>query len=191
MRKLLTLCALFTCATFIRAYDIVAVVSIEGDTKWYFDIELENNKTSFTAFQLDITLDSEDAELQRSNLTGEELMADHSLVLAKPDGHYRVVGYSTANTVFTGKNGRLFSFELDGDIKGITINNIIFAKPDGTEVEAEVFTRTLDRTGDPDAIRDATAVQQENKVIYNMEGKQVFQIDRRGIYIQNGKKLAK
>ena len=181
-------CALFASTFFARAYDIKATVSIEGETVWYFDIELANNNTEFTAFQLDITLDG-DATLDSSHLTCNTLMGDHKLLLATPNGHYRVVGFSTSNSTFTKKEGELFSFIIDGDIKGITINKIIFAKPDGTEVEADVYTLPLNR--DEDAIKEATASQEVNKVIYNMEGKQVYNIDRRGIYIQNGKKIAK
>lgn len=189
MKKLLTACTLFACALCAQAYDIVATVSIEGDTKWYFDIELANNDIDFTAFQLDITLDG-DVELKESDLENCELIPSHTLKLAKPKGLYRVVGYSKSNASLQKTDGRLFSFSLDGDIRGITINKIIFAKPDGTEVEATDYTRTLDRTGDPDAVENVPAVQKENRVIYNMEGKQVFRIDRRGIYIENGKKKA-
>jgi len=189
MKRIVAAFALFACAFFVQAYDIVATVSIEGNTKWYFDIELANNDIDFTAFQMDITLDSEDAVLTQANMLRRWLMANHIIKLSKLKGRYRVVGYSQSNEVFNRKNGMLFSFEIDGDIKGITINKIIFAKPDGTEVEADVYTRTLDPDND-DAIRDVSASQQENKVIYNMEGKQVYRIDRRGIYIQNGKKIA-
>ena len=81
----------------------------------------------------------------------------------------------------------MFSFNLDGDFTGITINKIIFSKPDGTEVEADVYNRPLNRS-DEDAIKDVRL--EPNKVIYEMGGRQVYKIDRRGIYIQNGKKVA-
>ena len=189
MKRIVAAFALFACTFFVQAYDIVATVSIEGNTKWYFDIELANNDIDFTAFQLDITLDSEDAEMKQTNMLRRWLMVNHNIRLTRLDGHYRVLGYSLSNEVFKTQEGMLFSFELDGDIKGITINKIIFAKPDGTEVEADVYNRPLDRDND-DAISNVTASQKENKVIYNMEGKQVYRIDRRGIYIQNGKKIA-
>lgn len=189
MRKIFTACALLASTLCANAYDIAATVSIEGDTKWYFDIELANNDIDFTAFQLDVTLDGE-AQLLESDVMKCELMPNHSLMVANPNGHYRVIGFSTANAKLEKKEGQLFSFSVDGDIKGITINKIIFAKPDGTEVEATDYTRTLDRTGDPDAVENVPSVQKENRVIYNMEGKQVFRIDRRGIYIENGKKKA-
>jgi len=183
-------CALFASVFFARAYDIVATVSIEGDTKWYFDIELANNDIDFTAFQMDVTLDS-DLKLSRNDLELGDLAQSHDLLLANQDGHYRVVVYNSENACLKKTVGRLFSFALDGNIKGITINKIIFAKPDGTEVEADVFTRPLDRINDADAIQKVQKDQEANHVIYNMEGKQVYRIDRRGIYIQNGKKLAK
>jgi len=189
MRKIFTACALLASTLCANAYDISATVSIEGDTKWYFDIELANNDIDFTAFQLDVTLDGE-AQLLESDVMKCELMPNHSLMVANPNGHYRVIGFSTANAKLEKKEGQLFSFSVDGDIKGITINKIIFAKPDGTEVEAVDYTRPLNRNDD-DAVKNISASQKENKVIYNMEGKQVFKIDRHGIYIQNGKKIAK
>lgn len=191
MRKIMVSCALFASVFFAKAYDIVATVSIEGDSKWYFDIELANNDIDFTAFQLDITLDAENVELKDEDMKTDQLLKDHTLMLAQPSGHYRVLAYNMSNKVFKEKEGRLFSFSLDGDIKGITINKIIFAKPDGTEMEADVFTRPLDRINDADAIQKVQKDQEANHVIYNMEGKKVYRIDRRGIYIQNGKKIAK
>lgn len=189
MRKIFTACALFACAYCAHAYDITTTVSIEGETKWYFDIELANNNVDFTAFQLDIMLEG-DAELMETNLKKCELIPGHHLMLAQTDGHYRVLGFSPSNASLKGKEGQLFTFSIDGDIKGITINKIIFAKPDGTEVEAVDYTRPLDRNDD-DAVMGISASQKENTVIYDMEGKQVFKIDRRGIYIRNGKKIAK
>ena len=56
MKRIIAAFALFACAFFVEAYDIVATVSIEGNTKWYFDIELANNDIDFTVFQMDITL---------------------------------------------------------------------------------------------------------------------------------------
>lgn len=190
MKKIFAVFAVMACAFSAKAYDVVAAVSIEGDTKWYFDIELENNDIDFTAFQLDITLDSKDVVLKSSDMERDALLADHSLQLSPLDGRYRIVCYSTSNSLLRSKTGRLFCLTLDGDIQGITINKIIFAKPDGTEVEADVFTRTFDRYGDPDALRSVSEAQDVNKVIYNTDGKQRYRIDRRGIYIQNGKKIA-
>ena len=191
MRKILVSCALFACALCAKAYDIAATVSIEGDTKWYFDIELANNNIDFTAFQMDITLDS-NYELKSEDMQLGNLTQSHQLLLAKPGGHYRVVVYNLQNQCFSSPEGRLFSFELDGDIKGITINKIIFAQPDGTEVEAGVYNRALDRINDADAIGTVPEGddQQIKKVVYDTTGKQVYRIDRRGIYIQNGKKVA-
>lgn len=188
MKKILTACALFACACCAQAYDIEASVSIAGKDTWFFDIELANNNIDFTAFQVDITLDG-DAKLKKKDLTGGELLNGHNIMLATPDGHYRVVGYSLSKAILKKQNGLLFSFIVDGDISGITINKIIFVKPDLTEVEADVFTKPLDR--DADAIQEVPAEQEPSKVIYDMSGRKVYKIDRRGIYIQNGKKLTK
>ena len=186
MKKILTACALFAYASFANAYDIEVTVYVDGETKWYFDIELTNNNQDFSAFQFDITLDGIGA-LEKENLSASKLLSDHNLMLATPNGHYRVVAYSTSNAKLKNREGKLFSFNLDGDFTGITINKIIFSKPDGTEVEADVYNRPLNRS-DEDAIKDVRL--EPNKVIYDMGGRQVYKIDRRGIYIQNGNKVA-
>ena len=188
MKKIMTACALFGCALCAQAYDIVASVSITGTKTWFFDIELADNNIDFTAFQIDITLDG-NAKLQQKDLMSGELLSNHDLVLAAPEGHYRVVGYSTTRAIFKKREGRLFTFAVDGNITGITINKIIFSKSDGTEVEADVFTQPLNR--DDDAIETVSAEPEINTVTYDMSGKQVYKIDRRGIYIRNGKKIAK
>ena len=190
MKKILAACTLLASSLCAQAYGVVAAVSIEDETKWYFDIELADNDLDFTAFQLDITLEG-DVELSSSDLIKSALIPEHTLRIAKLGKNYRVLGYSLTNNVLSSQNGQLFSFTLDGDIKGITINKIIFAKPDGTEVEAAIYEKALDRNSDEDAVREVPASQEVNKVIYNMEGRQVYNIDRRGIYIQNGKKIAK
>lgn len=186
MKKILTACAFLVCASFAQAYDIEATVYVDGETKWYFDIELANNTVDFVAFQLDITLDG-DGTLKKEDMFASKLLDKHRLMLASVDGHYRVVAYSTSNAKLKNREGKLFSFNLDGDFTGITINKIIFSKPDGTEVEADVYNRPLNRS-DEDAIKDVRL--EPNKVIYDMGGRQVYKIDRRGIYIQNGKKVA-
>ena len=187
MKKLLTTCSLLACAFLAHAYEIVATVSIEGDTKWYFDIELADNDIDFTAFQMDITLDG-DVELTSDDLTRSKLAEKHTLMVGKPNGHYRILAYNIDNKALKGTKGELFSFTLDGNIRGITINKIIFSKANGTEVEAKDYIRPLDRDND-DALTDIAADKDQSPVIYNLEGKQVFKIDRRGIYIQNGKKV--
>lgn len=169
MKKLLTCCTLLLSAFGARAYDLVAIVSMEEETKWHFDIELADNNIDFTAFQLDITLDG-DAKLERKDLTSGEIMHRHSLMLAAPQEHYRVMGYSLSGIVFKEQEGPLFSFTIDGDIRGIVIKGISFIKPDGTKVEAAAGD-------DPDA-------QDAPEVVYDMKARQVYRIDRRGICIR-------
>ena len=187
MKRLLTTCTLLACVFLTHAYEIEATISIEGDTKWYFDIELVDNDIDFTAFQMDITLDS-DVEITTDNLTRSKLAEKHIMLIGKPDGHYRILGYNLQNKALKGTQGELFSLTLDGDIKGITINKIIFSKADGTEVEAKDYIRPLDRDND-DAIAGVAADEDTKPVTYTLDGKQVYRIDRRGIYIQNGKKI--
>ena len=172
MKKLMTCCALLACASCAHAYDLVATVSIEEDTKWHFDIGLANNDIDFTAFQLDITLDGDD-KIKSEDMESGQLMHRHTLMLATPHGHPRVVGYSLSGELLKGKEGPLFSFSIDSSIKGIIINRIFFIKPDGTKVEA--------------AVKDVPDGKDAVEVTYDMKGKQVYTIDRRGIRIRNAK----
>lgn len=189
MKKILASLALFACTSFVHAYDIEATVHVDDESKWYFDIELTNNNIEFAAFQLDIKLDG-DGTLSQENLTAGKLLTDHNLMLAHPNDFYRVLVYSLKGSKLKSKNGKLFSFTVDGDFTGITINNIIFVKPDASESEAETYTRPLNRS-DEDAVKGVSANDEPQKVIYDMAGRKVYKFDRRGIYIQNGKKLAK
>lgn len=170
MKKLLTCLALLAWAFRAQAYELVATVSMDEDEKWHFDIELADNDIDFTAFQLDITLEG-DAKLERKDLRSGQIMHRHSLMLAAPQGRYRLMGYSLSGIVFKEKEGPLFSFTLDGDIRGIFISGIFFIKPDGTKVEAAAGD-------DPDA-------QDAPEVVYDMKSRQVYRIDRRGICIRS------
>ena len=76
----MTVCLYFATALLAQAYDIAATVFIEGETKWYFDIELANNDIDFTAFQMDITLFG-NATLDEENLT----TLSSILAKARPD----------------------------------------------------------------------------------------------------------
>jgi len=186
MKKTMTACALFACALCAKAYDIETTVYMENDTKWCFDIALANNDIAFTAFQLDITLEG-DVVLKQENLAPGLLMIDHRMMLANPHGHYRVLAYSVSNTNLKATEGQLFSFSVEGDLTGITINKIVFSKSDGTSVDADVYTSPLN-SADEDAAKNIAADKDVQKAIYNMEGKQVYKIDRRGICIQKEKK---
>lgn len=177
MRKILLAGVLFAGAVSAKAYELVAKVSLEDDTRLRFDIELANNDMAFTAFQLDITLDGE-ATLRRENMNSGELMHNHSLVLNSPKGHYCVLGYSMGKSCLKGAEGPLFSFTLDGDTSGLVIDDIVFVKTDGTREEPAEPVKTADGKEET-AARPAT-----NKVFFNMEGQQTFRIDSRGICIR-------
>lgn len=169
MKKIITCCALLACACCAHAYELVATVSTEEETRWHLDIELADNDIDFAAFQLDITLDG-DAKLERKNLKSGPLMHQHTLMLATPQEHYRIVGYNLSGTTFMGKEGLLFSFSIDGDVKGIVIDRFFFIKSDGTKFEAA--------PGEDAEGQDAV------EVTYDMKDKQSYRIDRRGISIR-------
>ena len=172
MKKIITCCTLLACALCAHAYELVATVGLEEETKWHFDIELANNDIDFTAFQLDITING-DAKLEREDMTSGLLMHNHTLMVAKPEDYYRVAGYSLSCATFKEKEGSLFSFSINGDINGIIINRVFFVKPDGTKVEA--------------AVNEVSDQQNLNEVTFDMKDKQTYRIDSRGIYIGNGK----
>lgn len=190
MKNILLTCVLLVCAICAHAYEVVATVSIEGDNKWYFDIQLANNNLEFTAFQVDVILDG-DAELTSDDITKSDLTKDHhTMAVGKSGERRRIVGYSMENKPLNGMEGNLFSFIINGNVNGITIDKIIFSKADGTEVEAKPYVRPLDRDND-DALGSVSADKEAAPATYDLEGKQVYRIDRRGIYIRNGKKIAK
>lgn len=189
MKRIITCCALLTCAVCAHAYELVANVSKEDNTKWRFDIELANNDIDFTAFQMDITLEG-DARLKNSDLVCGELTLNHRLMLSNPKGHYRVMALNTGLNPFKEKEGCLFSFTIDGDLEDISFDNIIFVMPDGTKVDAEFTTDAL-QNSNPDADKETSEEQGINKAVFDKGTKQAYRIDRRGICIQNGKKLMK
>ena len=141
---MMTCCALLACVFSAHAYELVANVSMDEESKWHFDIELADNDIDFTAFQLDIAIDG-DAKLERKDMTCGPLMHRHSLMVAMPQEHYRVAGYNLSGTTFKEKEGLLFSFVIDGAVRSININKIFFIKPDGTKVEAAGEADTSDR----------------------------------------------
>ena len=162
-------CALLASVSCVHAYDLVATVSLEKETKWHFDIELADNDIDFTAFQLDISLDG-DATLERKDMKSGPLMQRHTLMLATPQELYRVAGYNLSCAAFKAQEGHLFSFTIDGDIKGIVIKDFFFVKPDGTKVEA--------------AGEEEVEGQEAVEVTYELKDKQTYRIDRRGINLQ-------
>ena len=175
MKKMLMCCALLASASFAHAYDLVATASLVEESKWHFDIQLANNDIDFTAFQLDIALDG-DAKLERKDMKTGPLMRLHSLMLVTPQDLYRVAGYNLSCVPFKEKEGTLFSFTLDGDIKGIVIKDFFFVMPDGTKVEADI-AEGVD-------VAEETDVVDAGEVAYELKDKQSYRIDRRGISLQ-------
>lgn len=172
MKKILTACALFAGSHLAQAYELVATVNAWDETRWHFDIELADNDTDFTAFQMDITLEG-DAKLRRDSIHCGSLLADHNLMLATPSGRYRVAAYNMSNKNMDGKEGALISFTVVGDLKGITIGGITFVNAACKSVKPDLKSEASD--GDEKKEREAT---------YDVNGPQSYRIDRRGISIR-------
>lgn len=181
MKRILLACALFLSVFCAQAYNLKATVSLEKKSKWRFDIEIENNNQDFTAFQLDITLDGE-AKLKSGNLTADSLMRHHSLNLSGKDGKYHVSGFNMGSRVLRGKEGRLFSFTIEGKVDSIAIDNVFFVRTDGSKVKPYIYTNTAE--GD----KKTNASQKEREVVFMKKGTQAYKIDYRGICIRKGKK---
>lgn len=180
MRKILAAYALFAYAFCAQAYELVARVSVEDEARWRFDIELANNDTDFTALQMDITLD-DGAKLKQKDISCGDLLIRHSLMLRPVNGRYCLAAYNMGNRLLKERNGLLFSFFIDADVKGIAIDKIIFVKTDGTSQKPDISPEASDADG-----KDSD-VPEVQKVVYDMEGEQTYSIDRRGIVIRNGK----
>ena len=175
MKKILTVCALLAGTQLAQAYELVATVSAWDETQCHIDIELTDNDTDFTAFQIDITLDG-DAKLKRDSIHCGSLLADHNILLGMPNGQYRLAAYNMGNKKLNGKEGELVSFTVVGDLKGIAIGGITFVNSDCNSVKPDLKCETND--GDAKKEKEAT---------YGMKGPQTYSIDRRGISIRREK----
>ena len=178
MKTKLTICiAFFACCLSVQAYNLEATVSIDEEAKWHIDIGLTDNDIDFTAFQFDIILDGE-ATLERDSFICSSLLKKHTFMLGTPKEGYRVYVYNMSNQCLKGKEGRLLSFVVDGEAKGICIKGIAFVKPDGSRVEPDIKAKFL-RKGKKDSSK-----LQVNEVVYNKKGEKTYKIDRRGISIR-------
>lgn len=186
MKKIPAACAAFVLALGARAYDVVATVSVDDGERWFFDIELADNEVPFTAFQMEIELEG-GVHLKQQDLTEGGLMNGHTLQVLKAKGCYKVICYSMSNNPLRATEGRLFGFSVDGDLSGITIKRIIFVRNDGTEEEASAYVRPLNRS-EEDGVGQVQAGEGVQQAVYDMSGRQVYRIDRRGIFIRNGRK---
>lgn len=189
MKKTLLACSLLFGAVSMHAYDVVTSVSIDEGSQWNFDVELADNEQEFIAFQMDVTLDGAASLLQNSLHEGP-LCRNHRVAIGEPEGRLRILGYSMQSEPFAGSEGHLCSFSIAGEVSGVKIDKIIFVKADGTEVEAKAYSKPLNRADYEDGIQSVEA-NRPQKVVYDLSGKQVYHIDQRGIYIQNGQKVAR
>lgn len=174
------------------AYDISATVDMPEEDTWLLTLELSGNDADFCAFQLDVTLDGSGV-MDGEQVTAGSVCGSHRLALGSPEGqgHYRIVGYNMQNAPFDKQEGTVVTFKVTGALNGIAINRILFSKSDGTEVEASDYAKSIDRKDYEDGMSRVATDRKERVVTYNMAGQQVYAIDRRGIYIQKGKKVLK
>lgn len=184
MKKVFMVCVLLATALCTHAYTVKATVSVEKKTKWHIEFELENNDEDFTACQMDITLDS-DQNLSGNSLKRDSLMRNHKLQLLGQNGHYHLMGYNMDNRILRGKEGALFSFSLEGNVKSLTINNVCFVRKGLTSVAPDA---PADKTKKGGADKKSQEAQNECETVYIKKGKQVYTIDSRGLCIRYGKK---
>lgn len=171
------------------AYEIVAKVSADKPKEWTFTIEVSANEKDFTAFQFDVEVKG-DGEILPSQVRKGEVLNNHSVSVGGSAGKYRILSYSIDNSQFLKREGAIVIFTVCGDVEAITISNILFVDSDKL-AEMPAPNVELPVSADDDAIHSVQQSGIRPEVIYNLKGQRVYHIDRRGIYIKNGKKVKK
>ena len=138
-----------------------------------------NNPTAYTAFQMDVTLPM-GVTLKKAQLTDRS--NGHLVSVSQTgEGRYRIVGISLQNEAFEGTMGDLLRLQLDGDSHGMTIENVLFATPQGVQHE-------LAGIADATSISDVRGKMEEVRgETFNLQGQRIANPSK-GLYIVNGKK---
>ena len=140
-----------------------------------------NNPTAYTAFQMDVTLPM-GVTLKKAQLTDRS--NGHLVSVSQTgEGRYRIVGISLQNEAFEGTMGDLLRLQLDGDSHGMTIDNVLFATPQGVQHELAGIA------GDATSISDVRGKMEEVRGdAFNLKGQRITNPNK-GLYIVNGKKM--
>ena len=156
------------------------------DNENYLSLALQNER-DYTAFQFDLYVpDGTDVTQMLLNAQRKQ---KHQLLYNKvEDGHWRIAALSTSNRTFTGNNGELLSFTLDGiSNEGVTLSNILFFDAEGYGYHFDDVTLNgTARIGSP-----FSTSPMGGDAIYTLDGRRipVPSVLPRGIYIVNGKKV--
>ena len=137
------------------------------------------NSRAYTAAQMDVTLDGDDAELEVA-LNADRRDGHRLLVNCTGDSTWRVVVFSTSNRELPGSSGELLHFDTKAG--GITVSDIHFVAPDGTDY---AFDDLSVATG----IRGLDGDENDGDY-YDLQGRRV-KTPARGVYIQDGRKVVR
>ena len=137
------------------------------------------NSRAYTAAQMDVTLDGDDAELEVA-LNADRRDGHRLLVNCTGDSTWRVVLFSTSNRELPGSSGELLHFDTKAG--GITVSDIHFVAPDGTDY---AFDDLSVATG----IRGLDGDENDGDY-YDLQGRKV-KTPARGVYIQDGRKVVR
>ncbi len=137
------------------------------------------NSRAYTAAQMDVTLDGADAELEVA-LNADRRDGHRLLVNRTGDSTWRVVLFSTSNRELPGSSGELLHFDTKAG--GITVSDIHFVAPDGTDY---AFDDLSVATG----IRGLDGDENDGDY-YDLQGRKV-KTPARGVYIQDGRKVVR
>ncbi len=160
---------------------------------WTLTVSLTNT-TQYATFQADIAL-PEGVTLKDGSLTPSSRLTNHTVTATTlADGTVRVVAYNATNTTLTGTSGELFTLTLtaspelvDGNAKA-TFRNLRFTDASQQEVVLDGFYVPLE-TSIPTAIETVSLKPSATNVVYDLNGRRVYQPVRGNIYIVGGKKV--
>ena len=186
MKKILSSCLLLLMVQAANAYEVSVSMFQENDSTWIFNVNLGENDMDFTAFQMDIALEGE-ADVPEAGLKCDTLLSNHNLMLGAPQGKFRIIAYSTANTTFKSLNGSLMSFTVKGNPSTISIDKIMFAEADATPHLAEDVTAIT--VEDPTAIPGVSASNNNTEGAYDLTGRKVTHRKNGAVFVIDGKKI--
>lgn len=163
--------------------------------EWQVDVLLDNAATdNLTAFQLDMLLPN-GLTLETESLLPGTRIAAHTLMAGPQTGNsYSILGLSPQNVAIAGTGGTLFSFTMHADnyletgAYVMRLNNIYFARRDGTEVQLTSVTKPFKVDSTPTGIANLNAAGANAGRAYTIDGRRA-DANRKGVVIVGGKKV--
>ena len=187
----------------VNVTDIVMVVSIimdqGGDARsieYLADVNSDNdwlkltdenglslwltNEATYVASQFDIIL-SAGQKLEGITLNGERMSGQQLACTQMGENLYRVIVFSLDNSCYSGNSGKLMNIMVEGN-GNVTLDNILFVRSDKSEKHFAPLSSNT--TG----IVSIEPSSQDSDYYYDLQGRRVENIGKKGIYIKNGKK---